>query len=208
MFNIFMLEDWYGNIRFISAKDLHKNVLSNNDFPYRWITTTTEILRVCCKKSFPKDLAKDIVINILNCYATLLINHDYIFKDGIDIYNLNTVFSLYNVLSSSDDELIIETRKNFLMSFLLSKTWEALKSKDISIFDIDLLYKNDEFIKEKEIWLDDKFNELFELDNIDFNDELFIMEIQNSFLNIAKNYIQIYSLSKEELANIDKVKLH
>jgi len=120
MSRLYFIIDRDGFIHLISAEKLHKKIMEQSkESNYNFIAPITDLVRVCDKKSFPKEYALDIKLAILNSFSELFqkYNHRHILES-----DLESVYRLYNSLFSITDERVINARYNFLKIYLTEVT--------------------------------------------------------------------------------------
>lgn len=104
---LFRVVTWSGDIVKISDKQLRNLIVEQSKTSnYNWLASSEELYKVCHKKGFDKDCAKDIETAVINCFTTLLCG-DY---DG---YYLNYACECCNDLYYfMDDEKVFLQEKN------------------------------------------------------------------------------------------------
>lgn len=158
MFDLYILNDWNGNPHIMSSSKIHKRIISDsNKSNYNWIASASELINVCNKKDFPKEKAYDIEVAILNCYSKLMTRDKEYLR--MDVRDIISVYSAYNSLYGVDDCKVIEARERFLRSFISLTTHYSFLS---------ISHHGKNFEDAKKEWIDNMFNELFKIEQIDF----------------------------------------
>ena len=112
----YSITTWNGKKLKMTAYDFYKRIMQDSKSDYNWITSATEIVRICNEPTFPHEFAQAIKIAILNCFSHLELQKEY------PSFHLETdassVYFCYNSLSPSDDPNVIEAKKQYLNAIL------------------------------------------------------------------------------------------
>lgn len=157
MFNIYILIDWYGIPHIMSANQIHKRIMKDSSKSnHNWLTSASELMRICNKKDFPEKEAIDIKTAIVNCYAEIIINkYDNSYREATD---MNAVYKAYNSLYGIQNETAQKARKNFLNSYI-----SLVCSPRMEEFNIGKNYLN-----AQTEWRKETFDELIHKEELDF----------------------------------------
>lgn len=152
----YLIYGWYGT-ELLTAKELYERVMIDAQRSnYNWIASATELVRVCSKRGFPLEYAKDIKMAILKCFAEVdMLYDEYSYREPTDN---EAVQHCFNSLSwDIEDEC--------------SAKQEYLKAriKLARIYSCEfLIYCGDEFKKFCDEWERRQFEKYFKQENIDF----------------------------------------
>ena len=189
MFNLYLVENWHGTFHILSASKIHKEVTmnkNNND----WINSVKSLVEICDKKSFPKDKAIDIKIAILYEFFEQIEAGRNFSKD-----DAKKVYLAYNSLYELKEKKAIEARRNFIRAYLDSITYSSIMFK----------IHSDIFKENIDMWKNKKFNELFSLEYIDFN-EVF-NDLRQEFYTLIKTNDKMNDFNDETNNSINKQKI-
>ena len=90
-------------MHFWTAKKIYKRVVKDADASkYNWITSATELVKVCKKTDFPEYYAKEIKLAILECFTYFENNGRY--STVTQPTDDDDVHYCYNTLTSAEDE--------------------------------------------------------------------------------------------------------
>lgn len=158
MFNLYILEDWYGTPHIMSSSKIHKRVMDDSSKSnYNWIASATDLINVCNKRNFPEEKANDIKVAILNCYSSLMWSEDdYSRRKKTD---LNAVYFAYNSLYGVEDQKVIQARTRFLKSFLSLVTHSSF---------LFMAHHGENYRNAEKEWINHIFSNLFVQEQIDF----------------------------------------
>jgi len=185
MSRLYFIIDRDGFIHLISAEKLHKKIMEQSkESNYNFIAPVTDLVRVCNKKSFPKEYAIDIKVAILNCFSEILkkYNHRHILES-----DLESVYKLYNSLFSITDERVINARYNFLKIYLIYSVYDYRNK---------ILYKEDFYLECLTEWQKKKFVELSKLEEISFDNLKFSLVLDFEKFCVQKFLKKIFNYEK------------
>lgn len=152
----YLIYGWYGT-ELLTAKELHERVMSDAQRSnYKWIASATELVRVCDKRGFPLEYAKDIKIAILRCFAEIDVQHcDYSYREPTDN---EAVQHCFNSLSWEIEEECSAKQKYLKAQIKLARF----------CYCVVPIYCGDEFNKFCDEWERRQFEKYFKQENIDF----------------------------------------
>ena len=128
MSKLFLLKTMEHGILPMTDTRLHSTIMKESaETDYNWIASFKELLRVCNKKGFNQELAKDIKLAIINCYANIL--YTSFSYDNVDCENIENAFNVFNDVltisktSEEKDQRIEEVCAKFLDAFIFKQTY-------------------------------------------------------------------------------------
>lgn len=111
----FLITDWHGEIQLLTAKNLYERVLEDSKSDYNWLTSATELVKVCNEPDFPEMYATNIKMMILNCFANLELQQERCYNCRQT--DKEAVYSCYNSLSEKD-AAVIKAKENYLAAII------------------------------------------------------------------------------------------
>jgi len=157
---LYSITDWYGKVHKMTARALYTRIMEDSKSDYNWLTSATELVRVCSLHKFPEKYAREIKMAILNCFANVSINRD-IWSTRLTTDD-DAVYSCYNSLSNKDNE-----------AFKIKKKYLTAIITEVSVSHFDTLTKlsipmGTTYEKIRTRWIKKKINQNIYKPNIDF----------------------------------------
>lgn len=166
----YVVNGWRGKVYSFTAKELYERVMEDSKSNYNWITSATELVKICDREEFPQEYAKEIKIAILNCFASLEIDKSV--DDNFMPTDNDAVYYCYNSLFEIDEK-VEKTKQNYLVA--------VIKSIVLNHFELPIHY-GPIYKKTCNDWIKSKFDENINREKIDFKN--LKIELHEDFKNI------------------------
>lgn len=111
----YAVRGWTGEVHSLTAHQLLERVLEDSKSDYNWITSATELVRVCDEWDFPKRYARKIKVTILNCFANLETQREHNSRELAT--DEEAVHSCYHSLTGKDEE-VVKAKRNYLRAII------------------------------------------------------------------------------------------
>ncbi|MBQ2938625.1 MAG: hypothetical protein IJE05_07170 [Clostridia bacterium] len=155
----YSVNGWKGDKHSLTAKQLFERVQEDSKSDYNWITSATELIRVCNEPYFPEMYAQGIKLIILNCFANLELQKEY--TSGGESTDKVAVYSCYHSLPSTD-ETVIKVKQKYLTAIITAIT-------EYTECEVRLpMHPGPTYKKICEEWKKAKFDEYVSKEEIDF----------------------------------------
>ena len=176
-------KDRYGARHFWTAKRLYKRVMRDADTSnYNWITSATELVKVCKKTDFPEHYAKEIKVAILKCFTCF--ENEGKWRAETEPTDDDAVHYCYNTLTGEEEEVVNAKREYFKalirQSSLVPNYKHSFYIKGATYLKLREEWRKkklDEFVSGREIDFDQLMKEL----EADFNQTIKIAEDNGTF---------------------------
>ena len=167
MRRVYFFKDWNGGWHFWSAQKLHERVIKDTEVPnYDWITSATKIVRICKKRDFPKQYAKEIKVAILKCFTSM--ENKCIWKGACEPTVDAAVHYCYNSLTTKEEE-VVNAKREYLKAMIR-------KSSLVPNYSHSFYIKGATYLKLQEEWRNKKLDEFVSKKEIDFEQLLKALE--------------------------------
>jgi len=175
---VYFFKDWYGMRHFCTAKKIYKRVMTDADTSvYDWITSATELVKVCKETDFPEHYAKEIKLAILKCFTYF--ENEGRWRAKTEPTDDAAIHYCYNTLISAEEKVVDAKKEYFKVMIRQSSLTPNYK---YSFYSGGATYlklreewrkkKLDEFVSEREI----DFEQLMKNLEADFNQTIKIAE--------------------------------
>ncbi len=140
----------------ITPKQLYERVVNDSKSNFNWITSATELVRICKETSFPAEYALVIKCAILNCFANIEHRANCGAIPCIKT-DQEAVQECYNSLYEVEDQRAVLARQRYLT--------EVINTVSYTYY----YYRGPVFLKLEDSWRKSKFQEYISQEKIDFN---------------------------------------
>lgn len=190
MKKLYAVEGWRGYVHFLTAEELYERVMEDSKSNYNWIASATELVRICSKKSFPKEYANEIKIAILNCFANIWLDSDE--ESRCLDTDYAAVSYCYSSLSEGNEKIII-AKQNYLRS--------VIKAVALNHYELPIHF-GPIYLKMRDEWIESKFDENINREKIDRD---FLEYLNEDFDTMIKNAEKEGVLEEEDKERIERI---
>lgn len=177
-----------GEVYRLTAKELYERVQKDSLSDYNWITSATELIRVCNEEDFPREYAQGIKFAILNCFVNLESRQDSVSPNSSDAM---AVYACYHSLDR-DNEAVKALKAKYLKAIIRNVV--TYHSSIFRLYHPGPTYKRlceewekeklEEYVLREEIY----FNELRESLHADFKKRIQKAEEEGAFEEDEKKH--------------------
>lgn len=160
MLGLYRLKDWNNTPKMMRASTIKNKIEKGNKKKNKNLfAPPSEIMKVCNKKKFPKEYAKEIKILIIEFFSKTKSDEFNLFFEKEE--DRQAVYSAYNSLYGIDDQKVKNTRNKFLESFLMSIERNTY---------LYIIHQNKIYDEIKNNWIKRKKKELENRKDLNFQD--------------------------------------
>lgn len=155
---VYYFKDWYGVRRFWTAKKIYKRVMRDADTSnYNWITSATELVKLCKKADFPEHYSTEIKLAILRCFIYL--ENEGRWRGYTEPTDDDAVHYCYNTLTGAEE--FVNAKREYFKIMIR-------KSSLIPYYKHSFYIKGATYLKLQEEWRKKKLDEFVSEREIDF----------------------------------------